>query len=517
MAKLAVIDIGTNSIHLVLAEILPDASYKILDRFKDMTRLGDGAFATRRLSDAAIARALNTLKTLVTLARNKGFDRIVATATSAVREARNGGDFVNQVAEQTGLTVRVISGTEEARLIFLGVKHSIALPEEPALVVDVGGGSVELIVGNREAMLHAKSLKLGAIRLLDQFLLKAPAPPPMLRALEEAVTGQLKAALDTFKTKTFDSVIATSGMAGNLADIICLKQTGRPLPQQNLARVALKDLRLLETELARSSLKARLALPGLDPKRVDTLLPAAVVLRRLLELTGQDEMTLCDKAIREGVIYDFIAKHREGLKAETEIPDVRRRNVIGLARRCHAPEVHSLHVADLALRLFDQTKRLHGLGPQERGWLEYAAILHDIGYLINPRQHHKHAYYLIMNSDLGGLTADDIQVIANVARYHRRAVPGLRHQGFESLTPRLKRVVRILSALLRVADGLDRTHFSVVRTVSVKAGKMMTIDATVTGDAEMELWAAKNRADLFQQVFRKRVRFSKILDEKESP
>ncbi|MBH0192872.1 MAG: exopolyphosphatase, partial [Nitrospira sp.] len=230
MAKLAVIDIGTNSIHLVLAEILPDASYKILDRFKDMTRLGDGAFATRRLSDAAIARALNTLKTLVTLARNKGFDRIVATATSAVREARNGGDFVNQVAEQTGLTVRVISGTEEARLIFLGVKHSIALPEEPALVVDVGGGSVELIVGNREAMLHAKSLKLGAIRLLDQFLLKAPAPPPMLRALEEAVTGHLKAAINTFKTKTFDSVIATSGMAGNLADIICLKQTGRPLP-----------------------------------------------------------------------------------------------------------------------------------------------------------------------------------------------------------------------------------------------------------------------------------------------
>jgi exopolyphosphatase/guanosine-5'-triphosphate,3'-diphosphate pyrophosphatase len=517
MAKLAVIDIGTNSIHLVLAEILPDASYKILDRFKDMTRLGDGAFASRRLSDAAIVRALNTLKTLVTLARNKGFDRIVAVATSAVREARNGGDFVSQVAEQTGLTVRVISGTEEARLIFLGVKHSIALPEEPALVVDVGGGSVELIVGNRDTMLHSKSLKLGAIRLLDQFLLKAPPLPSMLRALEEAVTGQLKTAFETFKIKKFTSVIATSGMAGNLADIIHLKQTGRPLPQQNLARVALKDLRLLETELARSSLKARLALPGLDPKRVDTLLPAAVVLRRLLELTGQDEMTLCDKAIREGILYDFIVRHREGLKAEHDIPDVRRRNVLGLARRCQAPDVHSLHVAALALRLFDQTKRLHGLGQQERGWLEYAAILHDIGYLINPRQHHKHAYYLILNSDLGGLTADEIEVIANIARYHRRAVPSLKHQGFEKLTPRMKRVVRILSSLLRIADGLDRTHFSVVRAVKVKAGKPMTIEATVTGDAEMELWAAKNRADLFQQVFRQRVRFAEIVDEKESP
>lgn len=500
---------------MVLAEILPDASYKILDRFKDMTRLGDRAFATRRLSDQAIARALDILKTLVTLARNKGFDRIVAVATSAVREAKNGGDFVNLVAEQTGLTVRVISGIEEARLIFLGVKHSIALTDGPTLVVDVGGGSVELIVGNRDGILHAKSLKLGAIRLVDQYLSKTPPAVSMMRALEDAVTGQLKAAIEGFKTRKFVSLVATSGMAGNLADVIHMKLTGRPLPQHNLARVGLKDIRLLEAELARSPVKTRLAIPGLDPKRVDTLLPATVVLRRLLELSGLDEMTLCDKAIREGTIYDFIVRHREGLKAENEIPDVRRRNVIGLARRCHAPEVHSLHVAGLALRLFDQTKRIHGLGQQERSWLEYAAVLHDIGYLINPRQHHKHAYYLIKNSDLGGLTADEIDVVANVARYHRRAIPALKHQGFESLTPRLKRVVRILSALLRIADGLDRTHFSVVETVNVKAGRTMTVEATVAGDAEMELWAAKNRADLFEQVFRRRVQFSEVLKETE--
>lgn len=513
MAKLAVIDIGTNSIHMVLAEILPDASYKIVDRFKDMTRLGDGAFASKRLSDAAIARALTTLKTLVTLARNKGFDRMVAVATSAVREARNGGEFVNLVAEQTGLNVRVISGTEEARLIFLGVKNSIALSTRPALVVDIGGGSVELIAGNRDAMLHARSLKLGAIRLADEFLPKAPPTASMLRALEKAVTEQLKMALSAFKTMAFDSVIATSGMAGNLANIIHLKRVGRPLSRVNLAHVALKDMRLIEAELVRSSLKERLAIPGLDAKRVDTLLPATVVLRRLLEFTDQDGMTLCDKAIREGVIYDFIAQHREGLKAEHDIPDVRRRNVLGLVRRCQAPEGHALHVAGLALRLFDQTQRLHGLGEQERGWLEYAALLHDIGYLINPRQHHKHAYYLIANGDLGGFSADEIGVIANVARYHRRAMPSLKHQEFECLPPQLKRVVRVLSALLRIADGLDRTHFSVVRAVNVKAGKMLTIEATVAGDAEIELWAAKNRADLFEQVFRRRVRFSPVPDE----
>ncbi len=511
MPKLAVIDIGTNSIHMVLAEILPDASFKILDRFKDITRLGNGVFATKRLSDEAMARAMEVLKTLTTLARNKGFDRIVAVATSAVREAYNGGDFIASVMEQTGLRVRVISGEEEARLIFLGVKHSIALPDGPTLVIDIGGGSVELIAGNRDGLIHGTSLKLGAIRLAEQFLSKTPPSDSMLRALEKTVTDHLQDALEAFRIKKFHSIIATSGMAGNLAEIIHLRQTGRPLPQLNLASISVKDIRNIESELVRSSLKARLAIPGLDPKRVDTLLPATIVLRCLLDQSHIGDITLCDKAIREGVIYDFIVRHREGLKAESEIPDVRRRNVIGLARRCQVPESHALHVADLALRLFDQTKQEHRLGPQEREWLEYAAILHDVGYLINPRQHHKHAYYLIKHSDLGGFTAQEIEMIANIARYHRRAHPALKHEGFDGLPPRFQRAVKILSSFLRIADGLDRTHFSLVRSIHVKFGKVVTINATVTGDAEMELWAAKNRADLFELIFHRRVEFSQTM------
>jgi exopolyphosphatase/guanosine-5'-triphosphate,3'-diphosphate pyrophosphatase len=304
-------------------------------------------------------------------------------------------------------------------------------------------------------------------------------------------------------------------MAGNLGEIIHLRQTGRPLPQHNLATILLRDIRSLEAELAKSSVKARLAIPGLDVKRVDTLLPAAVVLRCLLELSNLSEITLCDKAIREGVIYDFIVRHREGLKAENDIPDVRRRNVIGLARRCQAPEVHSLHVASLALSLFDQTKREHRLGQQERAWLEYAAILHDVGYLINPRQHHKHAYYLIKHSDLSGFTAEEIDVMANIARYHRRALPSLKHEAFDCLTPRLQRVTKILASLLRIADGLDRTHFSLVQALKVKFGKQITIEVHLKGDAEMELWAAKSRADLFEQVIRRRIQFSGVLRETE--
>jgi exopolyphosphatase / guanosine-5'-triphosphate,3'-diphosphate pyrophosphatase len=507
MSKIAVIDIGTNSIHMVLAEVLPDFSYKILDRFKDMTRLGNGAFATHRLSDDAISRGLGVLRHLVTLARNKGYDRIIAVATSAVREAKNGGDFIDLVAKQTGLTVRVVSGPEEARLIFLGIKNSVPLTDQPSLAVDVGGGSVELMVGNHEQLLHAKSLKLGAIRLADQFLKRTPPSDNMLRALEALVTDQLKGTLESFKTKRFDSLIATSGMAANLAEVIHLKQTNRPLPQLNLATVSLKDVKAIEEELRHSTIKERLAIPGLDPKRVDTLFPATIVLRRLMELSGRDELILCDKAIREGMIYDFIVRHRERIKAEVEVPDLRRRNVLALARRCQAPEVHSLHVAALALRLFDQTRRLHKLGDTERDWLEYAAILHDIGYLISERQHHKHAYYLITHSELGGLSSDEIFVVANIARYHRRAIPHSKHEGFEALPSRLQRTVRILSALLRIADGLDRTHFSVVRTLDVKIGATIKIIAHVTGDAQLEAWAARGRADLFERVFRRRVQF----------
>lgn len=507
MSKLAVIDIGTNSIHMVLADIQADGSYQIVDRYKDTCRLGNGAFANRCLSDEAMSRGLEVIRTLVTLARNKGFDRIKAVATSAVRESRNGGAFVGVVAEQTGLTVRVISGMEEARLIFMGVQHGIALTEEPVLVVDVGGGSVELMVGTRQGLLYANSLKLGAIRLVDQYLAKIPPVKAVLQHIEDEITSQLMSALDKCAVKQFSSVIATSGMAGNIAEITHLQRTGRPLLQLNLAKVTQKEISEVEASLARSTTRARLAIPGLDPKRVDTLLPAAMVLRRVLELAQADKLTICDKAIREGVIFDFIARHRDKLKAEHDIPDVRRRSVLSLARRCHAPEVHSLHVTGLALRLFDQTKRLHGLGDAERTWLEYAAMLHDAGYSINPRQHHKHTYYLIAHSDLAGFSREEIEIIANVARYHRRAVPDNKHSGFEGLSPKRKRTVRVLSAFLRVADALDRTHFSVVETLDVKLRKTMTIVLHVSGDAEFETWAARGRADLLRQVFRCPVTF----------
>jgi exopolyphosphatase/guanosine-5'-triphosphate,3'-diphosphate pyrophosphatase len=275
-----------------------------------------------------------------------------------------------------------------------------------------------------------------------------------------------------------------------------------------MARISLKEVRATEQLLMSSGFKARLAIPGLDPKRVDTLLPATAVVRTLLDRTGHDELTISDKAIREGIIYDFIERNREGLRAEQEIPNVRRRNVITLARRCHYPEAHSQHVAKLALQLFDQTKTLHGLHEREREWLEYAALLHDIGYVINQRQHHKHAYYLIKHSDLAGLAAEEIEMVAQIARYHRRALPDNSHAAFKHLNRDQRRTVVLLGGLLRMADALDRTHFLVVQRVSVKMGKALTIRLHTNGDAEMETWAARSRADLFEHAFNRSVEFA---------
>jgi exopolyphosphatase/guanosine-5'-triphosphate,3'-diphosphate pyrophosphatase len=240
MTKLAILDIGTNSIHMVLAEVEPDFSYKILDRFKDMTRLGDGAFKNRRLSEAAMARGLEVIRTLATLAHNKGYERIEAVATSAVREAVNGGEFLEEVARQTGLTVRVVTGQEEARLIYLGVRHSMNLTDRSTLVMDVGGGSVELILGNPKRMVQGQSLKLGAIRMKDLYLKQDPPTKSMLHEMHKAIDTQLKSALQRFKTKRFDRLVATSGMAGNLTEIIYLRRTGRPVPQLNFATITLK-------------------------------------------------------------------------------------------------------------------------------------------------------------------------------------------------------------------------------------------------------------------------------------
>ncbi|MEK9172031.1 MAG: HD domain-containing protein, partial [Nitrospirota bacterium] len=326
----------------------------------------------------------------------------------------------------------------------------------------------------------------------------------------EAVEAQLKAALSRFKKVGFDDFVGTSGMIGNLAEIMHLHKTGRPIPQLNLARFSFKDVAAAEKLLVKTPLKHRHEIPGVDPKRADVLVPAIIVLRTLMERLDIEEITVSDKAIREGLLHDFIERHREGIQAEQEIPNVRRRDVLRLARKCQYDPVHTHHVAKLCLQIFDQTASAHKLGEREREWLEYAAILHDVGYLINSRQHHKHSYYLIKNCDLVGFTADEIELIANIARYHRKAIPEDDHRTLKDLPEDLRDTLTVLGGILRVGDALDRSHFGVVQSVQCAVSSdAVDIGLIATDEAALEIWAARERTDLLSQGLKRTIRFTK--------
>jgi exopolyphosphatase/guanosine-5'-triphosphate,3'-diphosphate pyrophosphatase len=268
-----------------------------------------------------------------------------------------------------------------------------------------------------------------------------------------------------------------------------------------MATIGLDEIREAEGQLQTKDTQARLKIPGLDPRRVDTLYPGVLVLRLLMERIGVKQVRISDKAIREGVIYDFIQQHQEGLRAEQEIPHVRRRQVLLLARRYQYPKVHAHHVAKLALSLFDQTHDFHHLGDREREWLEYAALLHDIGHHIRENKHHKHTFYLITHADLPGFSSEEVSIMANVARYHRRGQPKTKHKGFRLLSRDQRMVVSCLSAILRIADGLDRSHFSVVKKIRVEPGEPVRLHVSFRYDPELELWTTERRKKLFEQIF----------------
>jgi len=273
MKRLAVIDIGTTSIHMVLAEIGKNFSYIIVDRIKEMARLGDDTFTSHRLSDEAMERGLAVLKRFSLLAKNKGFDTILPVATSAVREAKNGGDFLKLVRKELGLKIRVITGEEEARLIYLGVRHSMDLSDSSAMIVDIGGGSVELMACTPTRLKFVRSLKLGAIRLKDQFLKSDPPDKKMMQRMEQAVKQAIKKSLVKKQGTSLGSLVATSGMAGNLTEIIYLARTGRALSQIDMAVIDLQEIKEVEQLLRTKDTEGRLKIPGLDPRRVDTLFP----------------------------------------------------------------------------------------------------------------------------------------------------------------------------------------------------------------------------------------------------
>jgi exopolyphosphatase / guanosine-5'-triphosphate,3'-diphosphate pyrophosphatase len=491
--RLAAIDIGTNSVHMIVVRVRPDFSFEVIDREKDMVRLGAGGLDGRNLTREGMRSALQALSKFARLARSHEVDEILAVATSATREAGNGGVFLSTIERRLGLRPRVISGTEEARLIHLAAVYGVDTPRA-TVVIDIGGGSVEITLGTEGAVRYARSFKVGVIRLSEHFATSDPLSKRDERKMVKHIGAQVDRYLAHIVTAGFDRVIGTSGTIQSIGTVATALDRGAPPVEVRNLRVPARSIRRVRRLVTALDLEERLTLPGMDPRRADLIVSGAVLLDTLLRRLGAADVTLCDLALREGLILDYIQRNRRQIAQVDRYPDVRRRSAIELAERCNWDAAHSTRVASLALALFDQTRATHGLTDREREWLEYAALLHDIGMNISFERHHRHSYYLIMNGDLRGFEPEEIEVMALVARYHRRAVPKRGHEGYGDLPAPRRRVVRTLGACLRLAESLDRSRNGAVRGVELRTnGAEAVLRLAAAGDVELEAWAAQRQ------------------------
>ncbi|MFL6205396.1 MAG: Ppx/GppA phosphatase family protein [Acidimicrobiales bacterium] len=502
---LAAVDIGTNSVHGVVARMTAGEAgprFEILDREKEMVRLGSSGGDMRELSEDAIDRAVAALDRFRQVAEVHHAP-ITAVATSAVREAENRDVLINRAWDEARVLVNVISGTEEARLIHLGVLQAVPVFDKRLVLCDIGGGSTELLVGERGEVLASRSLKLGAIRLTRRFFDGRLTHPGALDACRRHVRSTIAPFAREVRRLGVEVAVGSSGTIANLAEMAAMRATGvRPRSVSNLVLTAEQLDAIVEELVAAPDATARAELPGVDASRADIILAGAVILEQVVHELDLSEVIVSDYALREGVLLDAWRRRHGG--SLHHLSDLRRQSVLDLGQLMDEDPPHSAQVARLALELFDQTKDRHGLGDDAREVLEAAALLCNVGMFLSHAQHHKHSYYVIRGTDrLTGFNDDEVERIALVARYHRKSEPKGRHPEWAALPDDAKHEVAVLAGLLRVATGLDRNHAARVQGVSVKdKGDRLLLKVTpVPGeDIALELYAAAARTGLLDST-----------------
>lgn len=498
---IAAIDIGTNSVHLVVAKVTGPHAMEVLAREKEMVRLGSGSGDLKHLEADAIDRGIEALARFREVAEVHGA-RVTAVATSAVREAQNRQEFLARAFEDAGVEVEVISGFEEARLIHLGILQAVAVFDKQILMCDIGGGSTELLVGNQGTRLAARSLKMGAIRITQRFFRSGKVPPAAVESCRRYIGANLASFGREVRQLGFEVAVGSSGTVATLCSMAVARKEAEPPQNWNNFELSRSDLKaVVKTLLKASSSEARAKLPGLDPKRADIILGGALILEQVFEEFGVKSMIYSDYALREGVLLDAWRRRHGG--SLHHLSDLRRRSVLHLAEMMDDDREHSTRVAQLALSLFDQTAALHKLGDDAREYLEAAALLCNLGLFLSHAGHHRHSYYVIRNSEhLTGFTDREIELIAQIARYHRKSVPSLKHPEFGALRKKDQTLVRCCAGLLRIAIGLDRTHGAKVAAVVVATGKTLNITAIGRDGADLglEVYSAAQRADLASEA-----------------
>jgi exopolyphosphatase / guanosine-5'-triphosphate,3'-diphosphate pyrophosphatase len=520
---LAAIDIGTNSIHTVIVQIKPDLpAFSIVGREKDTVRLGDRDKATGNLTEDAMARSIEALRRHQAIAQSLGATQIIAVATSATREAPNGRLFIDRIDAELGLKVDLISGQEEARRIYLGVLSGIEFNNTPRIMIDIGGGSTELILGDSEEPRTLSSTKVGAVRLSVELVKTDPISDAEFNYLQAYVRGQLERPIDDIKAQIQagekPQMVGTSGTIETISTIIARDKTGSLPSRLHGFKLNLKDVKALIQKLRRLSNSDRAQLAGMSERRAEIIIPGAVVLQEAMLMLGMDSLTFCERSLREGVIVDWMLTHgliEDRLCYQSSIKE---RSTLKIADKYGVDVVHSQQVAKFAVEIFDymQNILLHQLDENARRYLWSAAILHNSGHFVSHSSHHKHSYYLIRYGELLGYNELEIEIIANIARYHRKTTPKKKHDTYQSL-PKLQRLmISQLGAILRVAIALDRRMIGAIDRISYNfspANREFTMlfqPSQLDDDCLLEQWSLNFKKSWFEAEFN--VKLTSVLD-----
>lgn len=498
--RLAAVDIGSNSIRLLVAEVTSEGNYRVLDDEKQTTRLAHGLAQTGQLDEAALEQSLTALGRMKTIAEGYGARRLEVIATSAVREADNRQRFLQLARQRLDLEIEVISAAEEGELSFRSVAHHFDLKNLDVAVMDLGGGSAELVFAAHGAIEAIYSLPLGAVRVTESVIRSDP--------LSDADYARLKKHVRKWFEKIVGRpdflahvLIGAGGTFTALANI-SMRQRGPIYSTVGGYELNRSEVRHLFEYLRSLPLAARRGVPGLHADRADIILAGLGVIERMMKFLRVNRLLIHDQGVRDGLLLRMIGQHFAGrLPAGSDDGDALA-GVRQFAAACGFEQKHAGHVTRLALELFDQLQVPLQLPAADRLILEAAGLLHEIGYLINYEKHHQHSYHLIMHGNLRGLSPKQRELVANVARYHRRSVPKRKHENFARLLPAEQQSVNRLSALLRLADGLDRTHMQRIRSLRCQWQDARVVVCALADEMpEVDLWGARQKGKLFEQVF----------------
>jgi exopolyphosphatase / guanosine-5'-triphosphate,3'-diphosphate pyrophosphatase len=497
--RVAAIDVGSNTIRLTVAQVEHDGIYRILDEEREMVRLGEHLDRTGRLSDEALQRALAAIGKMKAIADGFEVTEIRAVATSAVREAANGAAFIREVQRRHKVRIEIISGDEEAQLAFRSATRHFNLEGRSSAVVDIGGGSLEVILAAGTVIDQVHSLPLGAVRVTERFVRSDPLREKDWRAMRKEIDRQLRV-LGRASLRA-EIMVGSGGSFTALAHMAKWQREGRHGSVQGYMLTPAEVVHLLG-RLREAPLEARRQIPGLSADRADIITAGATVIWRLIKRLGTQQILVNERGIREGLLLQMAAELSGRPAASQPQPGDRMEWVRLFARKCRSNERHCEHVATLALQMFDALKRRYQLPDSARDLLQAAALLHDVGYLISHSKHHKHAYHLIMHGEFPTFAPHEVELIANVARYHRRAFPRKSHPNLAPMSKDERLLIGRLSGILRVADGLDRTHSSAVHSVKPRfRGDRIRLEVAATTDPLIDIGEAQRKSDLFRKAF----------------